>query len=243
METMLAATSSEQLPRELAENLRFFTTPQAIEEYSVYQLFPQEKYLFEKYYKRGESILDLSCGLGRTTLNLNEMGMPVRGIDASRVFIETAKKRFPQLDLRVGNYACIEEPDSSFSHVLISFNGLDYAYPESQREAALRECARVLKSGGTLIYSSHNIKSLHLFSPCYRNRRRWKLRNSLAAFKEWAYLFEKGLYTFFASSEFVIFQTERAGFTFLELVGFGMSADQRIEKYSSPFIHYVFKKL
>ena len=135
-------SSPKQMPRELAENLRLFTTPEAIDEYSFYRLFPQEKYLVEKYYKRGDGILDLSCGLGRTTLILHEMGMSVRGIDASQVFIDTAKRRFPYLDLRVGNYACIEEPDSSYSHILISLNGLDYAFPESQRETALRECAR-----------------------------------------------------------------------------------------------------
>ena len=159
----------EQLPLELAENLRFFTTTDAVDDYSVYRLDPEEKYLFAKYYRPSDRILDLACGLGRTTLRLHEMGFSVRGIDTSEVFINTARKRFPYLDLRVGSYDCIEEPDSTYSHVLISFNGLDYAFPESQRITALRECARVLKSGGTLIYSSHNIKSLHLFSPCYRS--------------------------------------------------------------------------
>jgi ubiquinone/menaquinone biosynthesis C-methylase UbiE len=232
----------EQLPLELAENLRLFTTTDAIDDYSVYRLDPEEKYLFAKHYKPGDRILDLACGLGRTTLRLHEMGFPVRGIDASEVFINIAKKRFPYLDLRVGSYACIEEPDSTYSHVLISFNGLDYAYPECQRITALRECARVLRSGGTLIYSSHNIKSLHLFSRCYPGRLRWRLRNSLKAFKPQAYVLENGLHSYYASPAFVIEQTETVGFKFLEMIGFRMSTNWWFNRYFSPYIHYAFTK-
>jgi ubiquinone/menaquinone biosynthesis C-methylase UbiE len=232
----------EQIPLELAENLQFFTTPEAVDDYSVYRLDPEEKYLFAKYYKRGDRILDLACGLGRTTLLLHEMGCSVRGIDASEVFINTAKRRLPYLDLRVGSCACIEEPDSAFSHVLISYNGIDYAFPESQRVTALGECARVLKSVGTLIYSSHNIKSLHFFSPRYRGRLRWKFRNSLKAFKQRAYVLEAGLHTLYASSDFVIRQTESVGLKFLEMIWFRMIGNERIDRYFSSYIHYVFTK-
>jgi len=231
-----------QIPLELAENLQSYTTPEAVDKYSVYRLFPEEKYLFAKYYKRGDRILDLACGLGRTTLLLHEVGLSVRGVDASEVFIKTAKRRLPYLDLQVGSYDRIEEPDSAFSHVLISFNGIDLAFPESQRVAALRECARVLKPGGTLIYSSHNIKSLHLFSPRDRYRLLWKLRNCLKAFKQRAYVLEAGLHALYASREFVIRQTEQVGLKFLEMVWFRMIGNERIDRYFSPCIHYVFTK-
>jgi ubiquinone/menaquinone biosynthesis C-methylase UbiE len=233
---------SEQVPSPLAENLQAFTTPAAVDEYSVYRLDPEEKYLFAKYYKPGDRILDLACGVGRTTLLLYEMGLSVQGLDASEVLISTAKRRLPYLELRVGSYDHIKEPDSTFSHVLISFNGIDYAFPESQRLAALRECARVLKPGGTLIYSSHNIKSLHLFSPRDRSRVIWKLRNSLKAFKQRAYVLEAGLHTLYTSREFVIGQTEQAGLKFLEMVWFRMIGNERIDRYFSPYIHYVFTK-
>jgi len=233
---------SEQVPWQLAENLQVFKTPSAVDEYSVYRLDPEEKYLFAKYYKPGDRILDLACGLGRTTLLLYEMGLSVRGLDASEVFINTAKRRLPYLDLRVGSYDRIEEADSAFSHVLISFNGIDYAFPESQRVAALRECARVLKPGGTLIYSSHNIKSLHFFSPRYRYRVLWKVRNSLRAFKQRTYVLEAGLHTLYTSREFVIKQTEMVGLKFLEMVWFRMFGNGRIDSYFSPYIHYVFIK-
>ena len=233
---------SEQIPLELAENLQAFKTSAAIDEYSVYLLYPEEKRLFAKYYKPGDRILDLACGLGRTTLLLHEMGLTVRGVDASEVFIKTARRRLPYLDLRVGSYDRIDEPPAAFSHVLISSNGIDYAFPESQRVATLGECARVLKPGGTLIYSSHKIKSLHFFSPRYRARLGWKFRNSLKAFHECAYVGDTGLYSFYAAREFVIRQTESRGLKFLDMVWLRMIGNERVDRYFSPYIHYVFQK-
>jgi len=233
---------SEEVPLEVTENLRFFTTPEAVDQYSVYRLFQEEKYLFAKYYKPSDRILDLACGLARTTLILYEMGLSVRGTDVSEVLINLAKRRFPYLDLQVDSFDRLHEPDCAYSHVLISFNGLDLAFPESQRETALSECARVLKPGGTLIYSSHNIKTLHLFSPRHWRRFPWKLRNTLKAFKAREYIFDDGLYGLHASPEFVIQQTETAGFKFLEMVGCRMSANWRLNRYLSPFIYYAFGK-
>ena len=231
-----------EIPHELAINLAAFRTAQAVADFSFYRLLKEEAYLFPKYYKSGDSVLDLACGLGRTTLLLHEMGLQVRGIDRSDLFIETARRRLPYLDLRVGSYDRIEEADSSFRHVLISLNGIDYAYPAAQRIAALQECARVLQPGGTLIYSSHNVKSLHWFSPYYRNHLLWKTRNSIKAFKGWDYVVEDGVYAFYSSPGFVVRQTEAVGLKLLEIRGFFKLGTGRLDRYLSPYLHYVFTK-
>jgi ubiquinone/menaquinone biosynthesis C-methylase UbiE len=113
-----------------------------------YYLTPEEKYLIKKYFPPESSVLDLACGCGRTTLRLYEMGYKVRGIDYSDTMIAVAKKRFPYISFDQGNFADIKEKDESYSNILISYNGLDYAYPESEREKALQECSRVLMGGG-----------------------------------------------------------------------------------------------
>lgn len=131
-----------QVPLEQADLRRYYSSRRAIEECSVYRLSPEEEYLISEYYRSGDRLLDLACGMGRTTLRLYEMGFSVVGIDQSEVLINAARKRFPYLDLRVGSFTCIEEPDATFSHVLITSNAIDLAFPEFNRTAVLRECAR-----------------------------------------------------------------------------------------------------
>jgi ubiquinone/menaquinone biosynthesis C-methylase UbiE len=226
-----------------ARNADFFRTADAAERYSVYRLTPNEKQFAGRYYKLGDSVLDLACGAARTTLRLHEIGMRVKGIDISETLIDLARRRFPYLALEQGTYLDIREPDASWDHVLISFNGLDYAYPEENRLQALRECRRVLKPAGTLIFSSHNIKSFRA-SPCYLKRGEIGslFRHAVAAFRDHAYLMDGRLCTFCGSPAYIVRQTEAQGFEYLELIGFRNSANRLLNTYAAPFIYYAFRK-
>jgi SAM-dependent methyltransferase len=231
-----------EIPPELAANLAYYESSDAVATLSFYSLLQEEKYLFPKYFKADDNVLDLACGLGRTTLLLYEMGMRVRGIDRSETFVNVAKRRFPYLDIRAGSYDDIQEESSSFTNIFIGLNSIDYAFPESQRVAALKECARVLKPGGILIYSSHNLKSLHWYSLGYGRGLCWKLRNCFRAFGTRAYIWEDRLCTFYAMSKYVVRQTEDAGLRLLEVRGFNRFKSSAIDVYFSPYIHYVFEK-
>lgn len=222
-----------------------YKSDEALEKYSTYQLFPIEKYLFSKYYKKGEIILDLACGGGRTTVRLYEMGMNVKGVDLSEPLINMAKVRFPYMQFEVGSYTNIRELDESMDHVLISHNGIDYAYPEAERITALAESARVLRQNGTLILSSHNIKSLH-FSPYYflhPYRIFWKMKNTFNAFRRSGYIFDLGMYTFFAAPDYIKSQIEKHGLVCVETIGFRMSKNRLFNSYVSPYVHFVFRKV
>jgi ubiquinone/menaquinone biosynthesis C-methylase UbiE len=221
-----------------------YLTDEAVEKYSsVYRLFPAEKVIVRKYWRPGDRVLDLACGAGRTTLRLHEMGFSVRGIDVSEPMIRFARRRFPYLDLIVGSYLDIPEPDESFDHVLISFNGLDYAHPESNRLAAIRECHRVLRRGGTLVFSSHNLKSIHV-SPWYLEPSLllWRVRHTLDAFWERAYLREGVQTTYYAAPRYVIHQVENEGFRLLDMIGVRGIRNHVLNRYLSPSLHYVFQK-
>ena len=235
----------QETPPKLAENRAYFETNVAVAEYSYYSLFPEEEVLFSKYYRAGESILDLGCGMARTTLLLHEAGLTVRGIDRSEIFIETARRRFPYLDLRAGSFDQIDEPNDAFGHVLVSFNSIDCAFPESQRAAALSECVRVLKPGGTLIFSSHNVRSLLWFSPYYLGRPLWKVRNAFWRSTTGAYIYEDGLHLYFTSPDSLIRQAEALGLRLLEMDSrsFHRLGMERLDRYFAPYIHYAFRKL
>lgn len=235
-------TLPDETPPELAANLAYYKSAAAVATYSFYSFLREEECLFPKYFKAGESVLDLGCGVGRTSLLMHELGMRVRGIDRSEVFIETARRRFPYLDLRIGSFDRLEEPDASYDHVLIALNSIDCAYPEAQRRQALRECARVLKPGGTLLYSSHNLKSLHWFSPYYGRRLRWKFRNFIHAFKKKHYILEDAQCLFYSVPSYVVKQTEAQGLKLVEIRGFNRFRSTRIDHYFSPYLHYVFIK-
>jgi len=226
-------------------NIEYFEGDGALERLSNYSLVPVERELFSKYYQPSQRVLDLACGAGRTTLRLHEMGAVVKGIDLSEWLIATARRRFPYLDLQVGDYCDLNEPKDSFDHILISFNGLDYTYPESNRGRAIQNCFQIVRRGGTFIFSSHNLKALY-FSPYYLHWSdlKFKLRNTLAARGEKTYLYNKSnrILVFHASPSYVIRQTEAAGFEFVEMVGFRRSRNRFFNTYCSVWNHYVFRR-
>lgn len=224
-------------------NIEAYRTDDAIEKYSHYGLFPNERYLFDKYFDKNKFILDLACGAGRTTVRLTELGYNVKGVDLSDKLIEIAKKRFPAISFEVGDYCDIKEDDASIDNILISHNGLDYAHPESQRIKAIRECSRVIKRGGNFIISGHNIKSLH-FSPYYfKERSLWLMKNTLSAFGRKGYIYDLGMHTFYCSTDYCSKQITEHGFALKEIIGFRHSHNEFFIKYVSPYNHFVFERI
>lgn len=213
------------------------------DEHFLYRLWPEERFLLGKYCQTSGRVLDLACGMGRTALCIHEMGLPVVGIDSSEALIRAIRRRFPYLDLQVGSLTDTGQPDVSFTSVFISSQTIDLLYPETLRIAALHECARILEPGGMLIYSSRNVKSLHLFSPRHWRNPVWKLRRTFNAFKRFAVLSQGGIEGVFAAPEAVIAQTEQAGFRFLEMRGSKMSPSPFFNRLFSLYIYYVFRKI
>ena len=59
---------------------------------------------------------------------------------------------------------------------------------------------------------------MHWFSPYYRGRLAWKMRNCGKAYRDWAYILEDGVHTFYASQKLVVRQTEETGLRFTSVI-------------------------
>jgi SAM-dependent methyltransferase len=143
-------------------NLPIYNASAVAEHYAALNyLTPCEQFLFDAYLRPRMAILDLGVGGGRTTPYLSSIAARYVGVDYASEMIAACRKKFPRLDFEVGNAADLSRfPSSSFDAVVMAFNGMDYVIPDESRLRALREIGRVLKPDGTLIFSSHNPRSI-----------------------------------------------------------------------------------
>jgi ubiquinone/menaquinone biosynthesis C-methylase UbiE len=93
--------------------------------------------------------LDAACGTGRHAQYLVERGHRVIGVDATPAMLERARKKLPQVDLRVGP---LEELPVESASVDLAVCALALTHvPDLARPVA--EIARVVRPGGRIIVS------------------------------------------------------------------------------------------
>jgi SAM-dependent methyltransferase len=160
--------------QEEAVNLRTYCVPEVAAHYAALNyLTPCEKLLFRSYIKRGMNVLDLGVGGGRTTSYLSRVASRYVGVDYSEAMVRACRKKFPDLDFLLADASDLSVfEDSSFDAIVFSFNGLDYVLPDARRARCLRECCRVLRPSGVLIFSSHNPRSILLRADWNREKLR-----------------------------------------------------------------------
>ena len=130
------------------------------------ELFPDERKIIDAL-EPGRT-LDLGCGTGRVTRFLKDAGHTVEGVDICPEMVERARILHPDIPFTVGDAAQLP-PLGQFDNIVFSFNGLDCIYPETRRNDAVRGIHRLLKLGGTFVYSTHNW--LWLLKPSRRTLR------------------------------------------------------------------------
>ena len=94
--------------------------------------------------------LDVGCGEGRFCRMLKAAGVNATGIDPTPAILEVARKRDPSGDYRLGRAEQLEFADASFDLVVSYITLVDI--PDFR--AAIREMARVLRPGGSLLMAN-----------------------------------------------------------------------------------------
>jgi ubiquinone/menaquinone biosynthesis C-methylase UbiE len=103
----------------------------------------------------GARILDLACGQGRHAHLLAESGFDVDGYDLSRDLLKLAKKRGTGTRLRYTRGDMRSLPfrwRRRFDAVVNLFTSFGFFADPADDAKVIRECARVLKPGGVMIW-------------------------------------------------------------------------------------------
>jgi len=101
-------------------------------------------------------VLDLGVGTGRTTRYLAPLARSYQGLDFSPRMVRTLGELLPWASVRLGDMRDLSEFDTEgFDFVMASSNVISAVNHEG-RLRVLTEVHRVLRQGGTFMFSSHN---------------------------------------------------------------------------------------
>ena len=96
------------------------------------------------------------------------MGLEVVGIDLSSAMVDLAKQMAAACEVDIAFQTMdamdLQFPDGSFDVALFSYNGLELLPGRAGKRQVMSEVARILKTGGIFIFSSHSIFALNRFS-------------------------------------------------------------------------------
>jgi SAM-dependent methyltransferase len=103
-----------------------------------------------------QPILDLGVGAGRTIPLVLPISRDYVGLDYTAELVRACRDKYPDVRVVHGDARDLSRfADESFQLVMFSFNGIDAVCPPD-RVVILREIRRVLRPGGTLLFSTHN---------------------------------------------------------------------------------------
>ncbi len=115
--------------------------------------------LVKSLFKKGNTILDAGCGIGRHTIKLGELGFNVLGVDSSPLYIKIAKekaesKKLSNVSFRVSDIRDLNFSDE-FDGVVSLWSSFGYFNDETNFKI-VENFHKVLRIGGKLILDVEN---------------------------------------------------------------------------------------
>lgn len=109
----------------------------------------------------GHDVLDMGVGAGRTTRFIAPLARRYECFDYAPAMVAWMRRHMPDISVRQCDARDLSPyADHSFDVVMAS-NCLFDAFDHADRLRALAEAARVLRPGGVLIFSAHNLRYRH----------------------------------------------------------------------------------
>src|SRR5262249_4832696 len=103
----------------------------------------------------GKPVADLGCGYGRHLKVLTDQGYTPLGIDRSALLLAEARKEAPAASLVRADLTDLPVHAGSLAAAFCFYSSM-FLGSDGEAEAALRECARVLRPGGALVLTTDN---------------------------------------------------------------------------------------
>lgn len=216
-----------------------------------HKLFKAEQRLLHRYFSKGMRVLDLGCGTGRVAAAIAKDVDYIKGIDISAEMVEAFRRNFPQFDCECRPMDGLDESGVSYDMAIIPYNSLDYVRPKDKRLQTLERVHNALKSGGVLIFSSHN--PLGSFGVWLYSRHPGVWIRSAGrilkgeVFKNEGYfpnyIFGSSVSHYFGSPKQVIRDLEKVGYAYLEQCGGNLGMGSvRFNRLFETWIYYAFRK-
>ena len=121
------------------------------------ELFPEEKYLIQKYLGLGLKTVEAGTNGGRILFNMQEMGFTsLAGFDYVPGLIDRAIERDPErkIDFQVQDAIDLTYSDCSFDQIIYLQQIICLIDDETDRLKAMKESYRILKPGGIGLFSA-----------------------------------------------------------------------------------------
>ena len=115
-----------------------------------------------------EKTLDLGCGNGQFTEMMSKAGLVCVGVDISGEFIRLAKTSYPHISFFQQSGANLSSIPNGCFEIVVMANVLPNIPNKTTFESVFRECARVLKTNGQLVFSAVNPSSIKNFRDLVR---------------------------------------------------------------------------